>query len=176
MSGNTVIGTNASFNISSVLKLYHQFSVRDEKLSQYAFQLGAKYFIHHNVMVQAEYNSISEATGNNLYTHYNESLNSPYGSDSDELIGIAEYKKNRWLSRIMLNYGMSSTKEVQFFDIRQSYLVNPSFNFTVHLGAQVREQQLNDDFRPLIADPTDPSSFYVYFGLSTNLQNIYFNY
>lgn len=178
--GNSILGTNLTIRIGKKLHLYNQFAIADERVANLAFQLGGKWFLHKNIMLQGEYNSTGSLHKNNLYSHYQESLNHPLNVEASELVGIAQFRKNRWVTRGMLNYILSDDYDVQYLDFRQSFVINPSFNFTVHLGAQIRNFEQSQDIiqnNPLVVLPyANQNSSFFYFGLSTNLQNIYFNY
>ena len=70
--------------------------------------------------------------------------------------------------------------DVTVIDFRQSYIVNPSYNFTLQFGIQMR---IVDNFNGIPRTQTFSEigalglqSNFIYFGLSTNLQNIYTNY
>lgn len=177
--GNSLIGTNFTLNLGGKIQLYNQLAIPDEQFDDLAFQLGAKYYIHKNLMLQGEFNSTAGLGNNAMYSHYNESLNYPIAADVSELVGIAQFKKDRWMTRATANYIIAELDDVQFAEIRQSYVVNPSFNFTVHLGAQLRNVSQNDDVRTQVVRNlpySSTNSAFIYVGFSTNLQNLYFNY
>jgi len=176
--GNSKVGVNIRYKLAKQIQLYGQAVLQSSVLS---IQLGTKVYPHKNVMLQVEYNHIKSQTEVNLFSHYNESLAHPIvGFDADEFVGIAQFQKNRWLSRFSANVILNSDVDVAYADFRQSFIVNPSYNFTIHVGTQVRRADVS---RPIIqSEPLTVGGGYVlnsnfiYVGLSTNLQNIYFNY
>jgi hypothetical protein len=147
-------------------------------LKNASVQIGAKYFLSKTLMLQAEVNSIGKVKAATLYSHYNAALNHPFPSYSTEYVGVFQFNKNRWLSRLAGNIIENSNSTIQFIDARQSFIINPSYNFTVHLGAQLRNEEFAvlNVTAPTFPLRTDNNTLFVYFGLSTNLQNIYFNY
>ena len=185
-SGNSNLGVNAKAHIFQRLKLYSQWSFFDEQLSQLAYQFGGKLFLGEGVTLQLEYNRGAKQSQNSIYHHYNESLTHPYQSDYEEFLGGVYFHKNRWMSRVLINNISVQNISINFFDFRQSYIVNPAYNLTFNFGVQYREQTLHDfndsGFSPLrrICNPAEcfsnNESLYLYFSLSTNLQNLYFNY
>jgi hypothetical protein len=176
--GNSKVGVNISYKLARQVQLYGQAVLQSSVLS---IQLGTKIYLHKNVMLQVEYNQINAQSGVNLFSHYNESLAHPIaGFDADEFLGIAQFQKNRWLSRVSANAILNSDVDVAYIDLRQSFIVNPSYNFTIHVGTQVRRADISRSMiqiEPLIAGGGYVlNSNFIYVGLSTNLQNIYFNY
>jgi len=176
----SVIGTNISLRIAKHVEVYNQFSISNKEFDNPGIQIGAKWFFLKYFMLQGEFNSTGDPTTQRIYSHYNQSLKHPV-SGSNELIGIFQFQKNRWQSRLKLNTLSFDQTEVNYLDFRQAFIVNPSYNFTFHLGAQYRNQSVsleseNQPHGGSVYLPTDNQSFYIYFGLSTNLQNLYFDY
>lgn len=169
--GNSLIGVNLELNLFKQLKLYQQFAFPDEQLKEMGFQSGFKWFLNRSLMFQMELNNINMGGITNRYNHYNESLTHPYEERTVEALAIVYFQKNRWQSRLATNYLELESKEILFFDIRQSFIVNPSYHFTFNIGLQVRSDAM---VNPI--ETTVNGSTYFYVGLSTNLQNIYFNY
>jgi hypothetical protein len=163
---NALLGLNASYVLWEKVKFYNQLLAYDGQFDDFSFQVGAKYFLSEQLMLQGEFNSQADRSGSNLFYHYNEPLNYPVQKELQEYIAIVQYQKNRWQSRLVANAFQEKGKVVnQLADFRQSYIVNPSYNFTISLGAQYSDIEV-----------WEAKSLFVYFGLSTNLQNIYFNY
>ena len=180
-SAKSVIGTNISVQIAQQLQLYNQFSIRDRAFDNPSLQLGLRWYFLEHFMFQGEFNSTAESSTTTTYAHYNQSLSHPIVYDASELIGIIQFQKNRWQSRLKVNSIANQQTTIDYIDFRQAFIVNPSYNFTLHLGAQYRNQSAADDnLSPtqLSADYSalQNKSLYVYFGLSTNLQNLYFDY
>jgi hypothetical protein len=133
-----------------------------------AYQLGGKLFLGKAWTLQLEYNKGKQQTQTSLYHHYNESLTHPYQSDYEEFLGGLYYHKNRWMTRLLIN-NIAYYVNVDFVDFRQSYIVNPAYNLTFNFGLQYRSDRV-----PTYTAASE--SLYLYFSLSTNLQNLYFNY
>ena len=176
----SVIGTNISLRIGKHVEVYNQFSISNKEFSNPGIQIGAKWYLLNYFMVQGELNSTAEPTSQGIYSHYNQSLSHPV-IGSNEIIGIVQFQKNRWQSRFKCNALSYNQTEVNYLDFRQAFVVNPSYNFTFHLGAQYRNQSINEERAIQMQGNTvdftsDNQSLYIYFGLSTNLQNLYFDY
>lgn len=175
--GNNLVGLNFTINLVKRIQFYGQYAMLGENER---YQIGTKLFPHKNLLLQAEYNSLSDVRSNNLFHHYNESLTHPVSYESSELVGICHYQKGRFLTRGSMNMILSDKLNISFLDLRQSYIVNPSFNFTLHGGIQIRAVEYDFEI-PLsmvkgYAGGTFTNATIIYFGLSTNLQNLYFNY
>jgi hypothetical protein len=175
--GNNKVGLNVNYKMVEKIQLYGQLALQSGNVN---YQIGTKVFPFKNVMLQAEFNKISDLHRNNLFTHYNESLTHPVNYQSSELIGIAQFKENRWLTRAAANVILNDNIDIMVIDFRQSFIVNPSYNFILQAGVQIRRVE---NFEGI--SQTQPStamggmalnSNFIYFGLSTNLQNIYTNY
>lgn len=183
--GNSLFGTNLSLNITQKIQLYNQFSITDENFNNVALQLGTKYFFAQYFLIQLEANLTDNYNANQLYTHYNESLNYPVQDNVADYIAIFQFQKNRWQTRIAANFIENNTYDAQLADLRQSFIINPSFNFAANIGVQYRKVTNQDGgnnfINPHIAGNTvnnllQAESIYFYFGISTHLQNLYFNY
>lgn len=176
--GRTRLGTNLSYRLGQKIQLYNQFVVENTDFNKLSHLWGVKWFAYQSLLLQAEYNTV-EQNFNSLFNHFNESLSVPNQSDYQEILGIAQYKRGRWVSRSAFTYGKGDFSSVRFFDFRQSYIINPSFNFTINVGVQLRRRKLeleNSINSSVVFIAESPSSNFIYFGLSTNLQNLYFNY
>ena len=175
--GNNKIGLNANYRVSNSILLYGQLALQSEHINS---QFGVKVFPHKTLMLQAEFNQVAAQDGANLFTHYNESLAHPIAYDATEIIGIAQFQKNRWLTRAAANFILNDNVEVTVFDFRQSFIVNPAYNFTFQVGCQIRRfESFTDEPSFQVGGANAPFVFnsnFIYIGLSTNLQNIYTNY
>lgn len=179
-AGNSNLGINAKAHLFKRLKLYSQWSFFDEKLKQFSYQFGGKLFLGKAWTLQMEYNRGAKQNQNSIYHHYNESLTHPYQSDYEEFLGGLYFHKNRWMSRLLINnIQLGEHQLINFLDFRQSYIVNPAYNLTLSFGAQYRDQSFHDynsSASSITYMGNDLESLYIYFSLSTNLQNLYFNY
>lgn len=175
--GNNKVGLNVSYRVMKKIQLYGQLALQSENVN---YQIGTKIFPYKNIMLQAEFNKISDPNRNNLFTHYNESLTHPIKYQSSELIGIAQFQENRWLTRATANVILNDNIDVMVIDFRQSFIVNPSYNFTLQVGVQIRRVENFDGISQIHSTTAIGglalNSNFIYFGLSTNLQNIYTNY
>jgi hypothetical protein len=154
-------------------------AIVDENFSNLSIQAGGKWFAHKNLMLQSEFNQLKRKNTDLLF-HYNESFTTPFAENHSELVGIITYKKNRWLTRGVLNTIFSDLADIQSLDVRQAFIINPSFNFTFHIGLQIRNASKKEGKFVAQNSTTMPITFgnsnVIYIGLSTNLQNLYFNY
>jgi len=175
--GNNKVGLNLNYRMVRTIQLYGQLALQSGNVN---YQVGTKVFPYKNIMLQAEFNKVSAQSRSNLFTHYNESLAHPVYYESSEVIGIAQFQHNRFLTRAAANVILNENIDVTVIDFRQSYIVNPSYNFTLQFGIQMR---IVDNFNGIPRTQTFSEigalglqSNFIYFGLSTNLQNIYTNY
>lgn len=122
--GNAVIGLNAKYKLSDNFSAYTQF-VLDELTvgkffsgegywgNKFAWQLGAKSynaFGLENLFLQGEFNLArpyvySHETPVLNYAHYNQPLSHLWGSNFWEVVGIANYQKDRWYGKVKVNLG-----------------------------------------------------------------------
>ncbi len=170
-SGNTLAGIDLSYRMLKQVLLYGQLTAFDEQLANSSTQLGVKWFANKELTFQFEHNRQAHQSSQSLFHHLNESLTHPTQESFSELLVGVYFQRGRWLSRLVGNQIETSDDRVQFVDFCQAYLLNPSNNFTINLGAQWRNSNQEVTFvRP------QQESLYVYVGLSTNFQNLYFNY
>lgn len=170
-SGNTLAGIDLSYRMLKQFLLYGQLTSFDEQLAKPSSQIGLKWFMNKEFTLQIEHNQQAYRTTENLFHHLNESLNHPIQESFSELLVGVYFQRGRWLSRLVGNQIETSDDQIQFVDFCQAYLLNPSNNFTINLGAQWRNSNQEITF----INPQQ-ESLYIYVGLSTNFQNLYFNY
>ncbi len=124
-SGNAIIGLNAKYKLSDDVALYSQF-VLDELTvgrffdgdgywgNKFALQFGAKYYNAFKVdrlFLQAELNLARPYTFSHFenaslnFAHFNQPLGHLWGSNFWEVVGIAQYRKNRWFANAKLVVG-----------------------------------------------------------------------
>ncbi len=124
-SGNAIIGLNAKYKVSNNVALYSQF-VLDELTvgrffdgdgywgNKFAFQIGGKYynaFKVNNLFLQGEFNLARPYTFSHFddstlnYAHFNQPIGHLWGSNFWELVGIAQYRKDRWFGNAKLVVG-----------------------------------------------------------------------
>jgi hypothetical protein len=124
-SGNAVLGLTTKVKWNNSVNLYAQFlldefSLGDMKAgdkswkNKYGYQIGAKYynaFGVSNLFLQAEYNRVRPYTYAHSdpltnYGHNNQSMGHNWGSNFNELTGIARYTKGRWFANAQLSVGV----------------------------------------------------------------------
>lgn len=124
-SGNAVLGLTTKLKWNNSVNLYAQFlldefSLGDMKTgdkswkNKYGYQIGAKYynaFGISNLFLQAEYNRVRPYTYAHSdpltnYGHNNQSMGHNWGSNFNELTGIARYTKGRWFANAQLSVGV----------------------------------------------------------------------
>ncbi|MFC4817946.1 gliding motility protein RemB [Flavobacterium sp. GCM10023249] len=124
-SGNAVLGLTSKFKWNNSINLYGQFLLDEFSLgdikagekswrNKYGYQLGAKYYNAFgvpNLFLQAEYNRVRPYTyahSNPLtnYGHNNQSMGHNWGSNFNELTGIARYTKGRLFANLQLSVGV----------------------------------------------------------------------
>lgn len=171
-----------------------------------AFQLGYKssnLFRISNLNIQTEFNFVrpftyQHRTSAQNYSNYNQALAHPLGANFVESISFINYRFKNLFAEVKvqyakmgrdtanLNYGnnifesydsRSSEYNHRMFDglestlksvdLRINYLVNPKTNFVVKAGINLRKFEN--------AFQNDQSTFF-YFGLSTSLENYYFDF
>jgi len=177
--GNILWGTNMKYNLFKKIQLYNQVSVLDENFDKLSIQLGGKLFLANSFLIQFEGNKIGKSIENNLFHHYNESLTHPLLENTTELLGLIQFKQNRFISRLSYNLISSDAIDIQYLDLKQSVIINPTFNFAFNIGIQYRmESAQNENLSSTLALPLarDEESIFFYVGISTNLQNLYFDY
>ena len=166
-NGNSLLGMNIEFQLAKRFRVYQQFSVFDENFESLGFQSGIKWFASSKLFMQIELNNINHDFIDNEYHHNNESLAHPIQAEVLEALAIFQFKHERWLTRLSNHYIDLDGNEIMYFDFRQSFIVNPSNLMSLNLGVQYRDETIENGTN---------QSTYLYFGLSTNLQNLYFNY
>jgi hypothetical protein len=163
---NNLIGVNSNYKVLPNFHLYGQLALNGISNSNSSYQLGAKYYLKQlPLKLQAEYDSKGKQSKQTLFTHYEESLTTPYNIEAQEVYFSATYKIKRILSQVAINQIITDLEEIQFINLKQSYIVNPSYNLALSLGVHYRIEHVSNH-----------EMNYIYLGLSTNLQNIYFNY
>lgn len=169
-NGNSLLGMNTNYKFSPSVLAYAQYAIFDEEISQSEFQIGMKWYQGNYWTLQLEYNHSERNQKNHGYHHYNESLALPV-EGSNEYFANIQYRKDRWLSNLSFNYILSEQEEITFADIRQSYIVNPSTNLAISAGVQLRNGEINGN-----TIENNEKTLFIYVGLRTSLQNLYFNY
>ena len=141
------------------------------------FQVGTKAFDIFKVKglnAQLEYNQVGTnlyGTQNNYvdYFQYNQPLTNQIMEDYSEIIFMANYRYRRFLLGVKGSIGQlnrSVTKDllVDNYEVNLAYLMNPITNLMVNMGVRYRD--------PSVGAQTN----WMYFGLKTNLRNLYYDF
>jgi len=189
-NNHSLIGSNVKIKLPFKTTLYNQFIYDGD--SKYGYQVGIKYFGVKHLMLQVEYNSVepytySSNTTLQNYSHFNEALAHPLGTNFSELIGIINYKYKRIFIQIKVNIANTETignnifvsendlvpliesADIQTITIQAhlGYLINPKNNMSIVLGITNRGREISRN--PNFNDKTN----YIYFALRTSLRNLY---
>lgn len=208
---NSIGGINLCWRVSPDVQLYGQWSLDDpihrepngkEGVNEYGYQLGLKYFNAFsvkNLYMQAEYNHVrpyTYAKGDSViaYTHLDQPLAHPLGSNFEEGVGIAGYRYKRWYAEYKITYaryGADNGSLLTGKDIlrpqtsntgsflqgiktnlvtqqaRLSWYINPATNSCFSAGIYWQDQR---------SSVTNRSTHVVFFSFSTNLRNLYYDF
>jgi len=214
-TNNVLLGWTLKLKITHSISIYGQYMMDDFSATMNSlhnktgFQAGAKYFDLFglkNLHLQLEYNHVrpysyaSEKSAQS-YTHYNQPLADPLGSNFKEAIAFLNYRIGDFFTEVKINYaiigkdslgknfgnnifssdknalyGINSTinqmgqgvkTTLQIFDFHIGYLVNPSTNFNVIIGVSNRSNKSSVE---------NSQSNFIYFGIRTSLNNVYYDF
>jgi len=181
---HSIVGLNTKIKLPFKTVLYNQV-VYDGKQDdqQLGVQAGLKLYAIHNLTLQAEYNTVSPSTyqvnQNSLqnYSHYNQPLAHPLGTNFNEMIGILNYKYKRVFTQAKINLAEynttvpTSTLEydatLTILQAHLGYIINPKTNLSFVVGATNRVEKTN-----ISEDKTN----YIYFSIKTSLRNLYYDF
>ncbi len=123
--GKVMVGLNYKYKWTDRFHSYGQLLIDELSLddvfggdksykNKFGVQLGVKYFDAFNVKdldLQLEYNQVRPFTYSHFristnYTHSGQSLAHLWGASFRELIGIARYRKDRWIGHAKFIYGL----------------------------------------------------------------------
>jgi hypothetical protein len=162
-------------------------------------------FGYENLSFQTEINSARPFTFSHKhpilsYSHYSQPLAHPFGANFLENVSILRYRQKRWTADLKVvvakhggqidgdsrNYGsdilvsydenredygnevaQGNTTDLQFVDFRVGYLINPITNLKFEVGVSNRT---TEDLS------TSAENQYIFFGLKTDLRNIYYDF
>jgi hypothetical protein len=162
-------------------------------------------FGYENLSFQTEINSARPFTFSHKqpilsYSHYSQPLAHPFGANFLENVSILRYRQKRWTADLKVvvakhggqidgdsrNYGsdilvsydenredygnevaQGNTTDLQFVDFRLGYLINPITNLKLEVGVSNRT---TEDLS------TSAENQYIFFGLKTDLRNIYYDF
>jgi hypothetical protein len=104
-ANNVLLGLNARLEIRSDLMWYGQAVLDQSETQGMGYQIGLKWFdVLPRLDIQLEFNSIGQKVythnlGLESYSHFNQSLGTPVGPNSEEVLGIVEYQFRRAVLR-----------------------------------------------------------------------------
>ncbi len=162
-------------------------------------------FGYENLIFQTEINSARPFTFSHKYpilsySHYSQPLAHPFGANFLENVSILRYRQNRWSADLKVviakqggqidgdsrNYGsdilvsyddnredygnevaQGNTTDLRFVDFRVGYLINTITNLKLEVGVSNRT---TEDLS------TSNENQYIFFGLKTDLRNIYYDF
>ena len=188
---NASAGVNLKASIKQKTVFYAQYFYDGKKdnIAKQAYQFGIKTFALKHIGAGVEYNVANPFTytAQNIaqaYSHYNQPLASPIGANFTESIVWLSIRFSRFFayakwnniqqdiaggnvlmdeSRAISNQKMN--KDV--YEINTGYIINPKTNLSMHLGVRQWNYSKNN---------LQNTTTYIYFGLKTNLQNIYYDF
>jgi hypothetical protein len=153
--------------------------------NSFGYQLGAKYFDAFNLknlMLQIEYNDVTEgsynspfaAYSNQSFSHYNQNLAYTPGYGK-ELILLGDYKYRRAFLNAKLNLQWFTLNKSSFYNnsiskVQIGYTINTAYNFNVSLGYNYRFQ----DFLGF-NESNNKTTFYT-ISVKSNLYNSYYDF
>ena len=201
---NVLLGINGKLSPLKSIQLYGQFALDDAKLNKYAYQTGVKFFDFlwlKNLYLQMEYNFVRPYTYSHIdvqqnWSFYNEAFAASPGTGFTEKIIIASYRLNDFIISFKMNDIYSSTETAdenyginifkpdntastgiktskiasnnpvskKYYHYKISYLVNPATNFQVFF--EYTQRKLTGI----------PDEYYYFFGIKTQLRNLYYDY
>lgn len=200
-NNNVLLGLNAKLKVTNFIQAYGQLAIDDAKQGKTAYQTGLKIFDvfygklkGHNLFFQAEYNLANPRTysHSNLkyqtWSHYNQELAHPAGSDFMEYLFNAKYSfKSFFVEYSYRNLNLNNKNT--FSDIYMldnfSYLMMPQKVNIIHntiIGAFVINKRTNlqiyagVDFRKETENNIYKNSQFIMFGLRTSLNNFYYDF
>lgn len=187
---NIVIGATFNIKLTNSLSIYGQFMGDNFKSNTvlgnaFGYQAGLRYFDAFkvkNLMLQAEYNDVSEGSynsplgtsSNQSFSHYNQTLAYTPGYGKEVVI-LADYKIKRVFANARVNLQYLTLNKYALYNntiarMQLGYTINHAYNFNVSLGYNYRYQDFLS-FR----NSTNTSSFYSV-SLKTNLYNTYYDF
>ncbi len=204
---NVLLGLTLKLKITHSLSMYGQYMIDDlgKEYNEHfknGIQIGVKYFdvaTIKNLHLQLEVNgasayAYSATKPSQSYTHYNQALAHPLGSNFNEGIAILNYRIGDFFTQVKFNYAssgvdyanenfgnnifQSDTSNIPFgynwaerkliiLDAHIGYLINPSTNLNIFAGISNRNST-----SPIENSQTN----FVYFGIRTSLSNVYYDF
>jgi len=166
----------------------------------YGTQVGVYQFIFKSLRILLEYNHMDKfllAQDEKLtYTHYNQALGNPLGTGFDETVIKLNYRWRRLLVDLQMNIStfeagedihasnfvegqdifagkfgtFLNRRKILIGSIELAYLLNSATNLKVFGNYTLRDETKHREL------PPDNSSNFFYFGIRTDLRNIYYDF
>lgn len=197
---NVIIGLNAKVKVNNFIQIYGQLAGDDPSQRKIAYQGGIKVFDvlrsslkNHELFLQAEYNKALPRTYSHsklkyqTWSHYNQELAHPAGSDFKEILIKLNYK----FLNFFFDYnfvGQTLNNKSSFSDIyildADNYLMMPmpytvihhsvSLGYTInpHTGLQI---YAGIDQRSILSETKTEENYFM-FGIRTSLSNFYYDF
>jgi len=187
---NNLLGLNIGWHPYENMSIYGQLVLDDPDSERFGYQLGAKYRnLFKRLDLGAEFNHTEPfmyAAPEPLqsFTHSNQALAHPMGAGFNEYRFDVTYFYKRILFTteiVYANYSeegrdilkppgsenLSSASQMNYQNIRLAYVFNPRTNMQVYVGITNRKE----DFKNV----SNTNQFW-YFGIRTDLNNVYRNF
>ena len=170
------IGLNMKIKFPFKLVVYNQFVFDGNQYEKtMGYQIGYRYFGIKNLTLQAEINYMKNPYDQiyepnlEIFTNYNEPLMHPLGDNFTEIVGIINYKYQRFFVEFKGILAEKPTSIIPIkttvFQLHFGFLINPKNNMSLMIGIKERFDKQNGN----IFNEVD----YFYVGFSTNLRNLY---
>ncbi len=187
---NSLLGLNIGWHPWNDLSIFGQFVLDDADSDRFAYQIGGKYRnIFNRIDLGLEFNHAEPfmyAAEESLqsFSHSNQALAHPMGAGFDEYRFELNYYYNRILLTAEIIYteytnrgrdilkpldraNRSTATNLNYQNIRLAYVFNPRTNMQVYAGITNREEDFIND--------SNTNQFW-YFGIRTDLNNVYRNF
>ena len=213
---NLLLGTTLKIKLTNSISLYGQYMLDDtyskdlgDVRKKYGYQAGLKYFDLFTVKdlhLQVEYNSVrpyaySATNPQQNYSHYNQALAHPLGSNFKELVGMLNYRIKEFFVEVKLNYAVKGNDSSSLnyggniFRSDNTFAINQNTSNIsttqglkttlmyqdIHIGYLVNASTnfnivLGISNRILQTDKTTSKTQFIYFGIRTSLANFYYDF
>ncbi|MCB0402805.1 MAG: hypothetical protein KDD41_12025 [Flavobacteriales bacterium] len=162
------VGANLKIKLPANTIVYGQFLMDGNQYEKTTgIQAGARFQGIKGLTLQAEYNAMNNPYNNyfepelEAFTNYNEPIAHPLGDHFQEVIGILNYQYKRAFAEYKLGIREVSNVKSLVAQGHLGYMINPKNNLAAMIG-----------FTERVA-ASKKETMYVYFGIRTNLRNLY---
>lgn len=206
-SNNVLLGATLKLKITRTLSMYGQYMLDETGLGsnehlKNGIQIGIKYFdvaTIKNLHLQLEVNGASPYAYSakdpaQSYSHYNQALAHPLGSNFNEGIALLNYRIGDFFTQLKINYANTgidysndnygnniflsdtsnipigynwSERQLTIYDFQIGYLINPSTNLNIIAGISNRSS---------VSPIENSQTNFMYFGIRTSLTNVYYDF